>query len=638
MSRKAKLTVRVELDKSPPKGARKWLSETRVSGFVCFLFAFLLYSNTFTHSYVYDDFSVLSENWVVKEGVSGIPLILQNSYRYGINRLDDNLYRPLSQLMFAIEWELSPNNPHLNHWLNVLLYGMACMLLYFVLKQYLDRVNTLIPLLTALVFICHPVHTEVVANIKSRDEIMSFFFLMITLLLIHQWFTKKKLLGLAMGTICFFLSLMSKEGVITMIFVFPVIGYFFTKATPKTILTCSIILTLPVLAYMAIRYQVLSKNTLPYTLQVADNFLIAAPDFITKFATTMMLLGKYLMLFLFPYELVSDYSYRQISFITPANIAFLVSFVIYGAMLIYTVLRFKKKGLLVFGLFFFLITISIYSNTIFLIGSAFAERFLFLPSVGLCIALVVGVFRIFKIETESSQVKSGDFILSHWKSSLFFIIILILFSVRTTIRAAEWKDNSTLFSNDIMRSPESAHMCLSYGFVLRDKARAEVDPGSRDSLNKSAIQYFNKTLAIFPLYGAAHEQLGLLWYALNDPDKALNHYEKAISINPYNAETWCNMGSIYVDRADYSKAIEIYQKSISLDVRFADSYLNLGSVFGKMGRYEEALENFRKCIEYNSQKIEAYRLMGLTYQNMNQKEKAAHWLEIARSKQTVFEN
>ncbi len=103
---------------------------------VCFLFAFTLYTNTFHHSYVLDDGGTAIDNTLVKKGIAGIPTLLKTTYRYGANNLSDNLYRPLSLIMFAIEWEFSPKDPHLNHIINVLFYALSCMLLFIVLHRY----------------------------------------------------------------------------------------------------------------------------------------------------------------------------------------------------------------------------------------------------------------------------------------------------------------------------------------------------------------------------------------------------------------------------------------------------------------------------------------------------------------------
>ena len=75
---------------------------------ICFLFAFILYSNTFKHTYVLDDYPILSKNFVVTKGVQAIPTILKTTYWYGSNQ-QLNTYRPLSKIMFAIEWQISPD-------------------------------------------------------------------------------------------------------------------------------------------------------------------------------------------------------------------------------------------------------------------------------------------------------------------------------------------------------------------------------------------------------------------------------------------------------------------------------------------------------------------------------------------------
>src|ERR1017187_3752519 len=85
--------------------------KTGLWALIIFVVAFLLYANSIPHGYILDDSGVLKDNWVVKRGIDGIPLILKTPYRYGISMLTDDLYRPVSMVMFAIEWQLSPNTP-----------------------------------------------------------------------------------------------------------------------------------------------------------------------------------------------------------------------------------------------------------------------------------------------------------------------------------------------------------------------------------------------------------------------------------------------------------------------------------------------------------------------------------------------
>ena len=605
-------------------------SNVFLSASICFLFAFLLYSNTIKHAYVLDDYGAIADNWVVKKGVQGIPIILKTSYRYGINLLSDNLYRPLSQIMFAIEWQIAPNNPHLSHFLNVLFYALSCLLLFIVLRKYFNKAHPLIPLIISLLFAAHPIHTEVVANIKSRDEIMSFFFLMLTMLLLHIWFTKKKWWSLIVSLLMLFLAFLSKEGVVTMLFLFPIFGWYFTKAKPKTILTASLLLILPAIAYIAIRHQIISKYNISSSVPIVDNFLMSAPDAASHFATAVMLLGKYLLLLIIPYQLVSDYSFNQIPIVGLNDLRFIISLLIYISIGIYTIINFCKRNPIVFGLLFFLITLSIYSNILFVVGTSFGERFMFLPSLGLCIAFTFFIAKCLKIGINNKAISEIETLKAKPLFTTICVLILLVFSAKTIIRAAEWKDQSTLFENDVKRSPQSAHMRYYSGLSLRDNAMKKDDIMQRNAIMLKAVAEFDKGLLIYPKYTDCYEQLGLAWYRLKDKEKSLFYYENALRLNPKKAVTWNNYGIIYFEQGNLQKALEVYEKAINLDPNYSDAHLNLGSVLGTLGKYEEAIVEFKKCIQYDPENIRAHKYIGITYQSLKQPDEAKIWLEKAQ--------
>ena len=193
--------------------------------FVIALVAFFLYSNTLSHQFVLDDYSVIKENQMTKQGTASLKEIFANSYREGYGNNENNLYRPLTKAMFAIEWQISPDNAHFHHLINVLMYSLVCVLLFIVLLRY-TKINIYILFITALIFAAHPIHTEVVANIKSRDEISSMLFLLLSLLCIHKYLSSNKILML-IGTLgCFFLALLSKESAIVYVALAPLFIYF----------------------------------------------------------------------------------------------------------------------------------------------------------------------------------------------------------------------------------------------------------------------------------------------------------------------------------------------------------------------------------------------------------------------------
>ncbi len=601
---------------------------------IVFISAFLVYVNTFNHGYVLDDYGVLKDNWIVKSGINGIPTILSTTYRYGINHLTDKLYRPVPLVMYAIEWQISPDNPSISHFVNILFYALACLSLFIFLKRLLIKYSIFYPFFIALLFAVHPVHTEVVANIKSRDEIMSFFFLMWCFIFFIKFLDKKKIIFLLVSCLTYFLSFLSKEGVITMLIIFPLLTWYLTDISLKKNMVTSLIMLIPALIYIGIRQVIVTKYNVDAPTSVIDNFLATSPNFITQFATATWLLGKYILLLFIPYPLICDYGYQYLNFISIGDYRFLISFITYIALAIFVILKFKKKLMIVFGIIFFLAGISLYSNIFMTIGAAFAERFLFLPSLGFCISIVL----LFSSNSKSDKQNSAILIQFPKYAFTTIIIVLLIYSGYSINRASDWKNQYTLFGKDVKKAPNSAHLRLWWGLALRDEAMEYDDVMKKNQLMKQAIDEFDAGLNIYPTYPDCFEQLGLAWYRLGNKEIAFKNYTEALKYNPEKAVTYSNLGILYFESGDYVKSLELYLKATKLDPRYADGWFNLGSTYGMTGKYDLAIEAFQNCIKYDPENAKAHEFMGVTYQNMNQPDKAKPWIEKAKQIETIKKN
>src|SRR5688572_6044396 len=168
------------------------------------------------------------------KGVSGIPGLLSHDTFYGYfktenkNRLvSGGRYRPLTPVMFAIEHEIAGPKPWFSHFINAACFGLLCFVIFGFTRDLLTpRLNANVALhvaaIAALIFAVHPIHTESVANIKGRDEIMAALSAIGGLWLVIKGITEKnKFLYLALATLVFFLGLFAKENVITMLGVVP---------------------------------------------------------------------------------------------------------------------------------------------------------------------------------------------------------------------------------------------------------------------------------------------------------------------------------------------------------------------------------------------------------------------------------
>ena len=275
------------------------LSQKYVLPAVVFAFAFLLYSNTLNHSHAIDDDIVTGNNVFVQKGFSGIPGIFSKGFLYGFNGANDQSYRPVSLFSFAVEVGIWGDNPKSHHYFNVLWYSIACLVLFLLLKRMFKNHSVWLSLVIALLFAAHPVHTEAVANFKSRDEVLMLLFLTSALLNLIRYTVSRKYIDMAWSFIFFFLAMLTKEQAVTFIAIIPLFLFFFTGSSYKRI----VILILPFLAatglYIFIRAHILDTMTFADKMNILNNALVAAPN-TAALATAILILGKYLAL-LFPH-------------------------------------------------------------------------------------------------------------------------------------------------------------------------------------------------------------------------------------------------------------------------------------------------------------------------------------------------
>jgi tetratricopeptide (TPR) repeat protein len=182
------------------------------------ILAFLLYTNTIGHDYAWDDQLVITQNPITTEGISGIVDIWTND-DYIIQR---PTYRPVPQTLYAVVWEFFPNKPNIAHIINIILYSLCVMAFFNLLLSLFPKVSKLVLGLVCLFFLLMPIHVEVVANIKSGDEILSALFTILSLIYAQKNQEKFKFFALALFT----LAILSKISAVT---ITPIFLYFWIK-------------------------------------------------------------------------------------------------------------------------------------------------------------------------------------------------------------------------------------------------------------------------------------------------------------------------------------------------------------------------------------------------------------------------
>jgi len=604
---------------------------------VLLLFAicgFLLYGNTLGHDFALDDAIVIQDNQFTKEGISGIWQQLSNDQFVGFYGEQKKLvsggrYRPLSMVLFNIEYELAGARPWLYHLFNVLYYILSGFLLFIVLqKLFGDSYKhpwISLALLASLIWFFHPIHTEVVANIKGRDEIVAFLLELVSLYALLKFLDKKEKQWLILLVVSYFLALLAKENAITWMAIFPLAIYFFRKELLKDALLPLGLLLGVAFVWLCIRYQVVGGGI----ENVADNlmndpFLEASTS--DKYATIVYTLGKYLQLLFFPHPLTYDYYPKHIPILSWQNPLVLLSLMLYVFLGYFAVQGMLRRSLYGFAILIFFITLSIASNLLFPIGAFMNERFVYVSSLGF--SLLTAQFFLFALPKLSGGWQKHQ----AWIKGVL-AMILILYAVKTIDRNRVWKNNLTLSLNDANISVNGAKSNVMAGGLLSEEAAKIEDPQKKRELLLQSKFYLQRALAVYPEYIDALILMGnVQWELKKDLGAALPYYQRILNLNNQHAQSWENIFVVLEADQDVDQRIAAYQRLLSYNHRQADIYLYLGRAYGReKGQLQRSIQLMEKGLEFSPNHYQLLSNLGTAYGMQKNYQGAIEVLERAKS-------
>jgi len=594
---------------------------------IVFAFSFLLYANTITHEYTQDDAIVIYDNMFTQDGISGIPGLLSHDTFYGFFKTEGKSklvsggrYRPLTPIMFALEYQIFGAKPWAGHLISVLLYSLLCMLIYKLLVLMLvpkigeNKGFYLFVLFASLLYAAHPLHTEAVANIKGRDEIMSMMGAVLALYYSLKYIDTQKMLYVGYASLAFFLGLMAKETTITYLAVIPLAVYFFRSVKLSKVGLPFLGVMASTILFLIIRSSILGMDfggtpmelmNNPY-LKISGNSYVPF-TFGEKAATIIYTLGKYVGLLIFPHPLTHDYYPRHVDMMSFGDWKVILSILVYLGMIVSAFLGLKKKSVVSFCIFYFLITLSIVSNVVFPIGTNMSERFMFMPSLGFALLVAYLAYKYVKNHKVLIGVLSA---------------VLLMCSAKTFTRNFVWKNDFTLFTTDVNTSGNSAKMLNAAGGALVTESVKPENANKKEEMLNRAIPYLEKALTIHPNYKNAALLLGNANYYKGDYEKAIKAYEKTVEIAPEYQDGIKNLAVAYRDAGrqagekerNLDKAKRYLTRSIQLMDNDADTYRLLGVVHGMSGEHTEAIKYFTKVTEMQPDVASGYVNLGKAYQ------------------------
>ncbi|MCF8451457.1 MAG: tetratricopeptide repeat protein [Taibaiella sp.] len=590
------------------------------------------YGNTLLNGFVMDDATVIIGNSLVKQGVGAIPELLTTPRLSGYLPLPSDSYRPVPMVLFAIEYSLWGNNPMMFHLMSLLLFAGCTLLLYRLLRRILSPGQEITAFAAALLFAVHPIHTEVVANIKSADELLAFLLGFTALHLYLDFAENGRIMKLIAGATCFFLACMSKESVITFVGIVPILFFAYKNENKRRSLFVSVVTVVGAGLYLILARVILASHdaALPGADDFTTNALLHAPDMSVRMATAVSVLGRYLQLLFIPHPLLCNYSYSSVSFASWGDAGVWGATIAYAGLAGYAVFSLVKgkKDMLAFAILFFLGSIALFSNIPFLITSQMAERFLFFPSAGFCIAVALLLHR--------AQLKLGDKT-GRRVMIIAGMVVIPVFTGLTIARNSDWKDNDTLFSADVLKAPQDCK--LNYFKATSIPVPEGAGQQELTRVYREKLGYLQAALAIYPDFAEAHTESAKILEYFGEYDAALAHNIAVLRDNRKNSIATFHAGIEYYALRKYPNAIEWLRATVQLSPEFTPASLNLAKCFDDSGLPDSAIVYYRKTLALTPDQVLARRGIALAFLATRQFDSADyHMQQVTVSKTSTIDD
>lgn len=569
--------------------------------------SFMIYGNTISHDYVLDDKMVISENDNVQRGFAAIPSLFTHTTDFGyVDNKEGTAYRPLTQMSYAIEIGVFGLNPSVNHFFNVLYYTILCFLLYFLLSQYIfHHKHKLLSFMITTLFLIHPIHTEVVSNIKSRDEIFSMLFFVVSIVLLFKYNRTGKIFILVISALMYLSSLFSKENAIVFIVLIPLFLYFFQHYRLKEILVVLIPYLIVLIIFLFARSLVIEERGTEITY--VNNAILMYEGFFERYAMVFYILLLYLKLLIFPYPLIWDYSYGHFYLDNMVIALAVVSVIIHLALFIFAIWNFKKKNIYSFLILLYLVSLSVVSNVFIFIGSTMSERFLFFPSLAFCILIVYLAGNLFNLNFGSAKPKFRP-------SAIAVLLILFVgLSVYSYSESCQWKNDRSLILSDYNKT-RSFRARMAYIESLYKQAKEMRD--NRKVMDRARSE-MSRVLRDFPEEAEAWYMNGLISSAYGDKKNAIESYKKVLKRKEKHLAALNNLGTVYHNEGDYDSALKYYNAVLDIDSSYYMVYGNIGMIYHFLNQYDKAKEYYSIHLEYEPSNTQIRKNLNLVMKELN---------------------
>ena len=542
-----------------------------------------LYFPVHNHPFVnYDDDEYVTDNVRVKAGLTS------ETVAWAFTTYDAANWHPLTWLSHSLDYQLFQLDPAGHHDTNLLLHALNVLLLFWVLWQATGYPGR--SLMVAALFALHPINVESVVWVAERKNLLSMLFFLLALGG-YRWYTRQPRAGrYAVVALLFIFGLMAKPQVITLPFVLLLWDYWpvrrMTVRDAKSTYASEPAAISPQRSFFW-----LVKEKLPlFALSVASAVITMRAQhlgggintdvsFFTRLANAAVSYARYLGQAFWPVRLAPIYPHPGNSLKAWEMTVALVLLVGISAL----VVAGRRHRYLLVGWFWFVGTLVPMIGLVQVGRQAMADRYAYLPFVGLFIMICFGL----------ADWAEQRHIARAWQAGSSVAVLLAL-AVVTHRQIDYWEDNVRLWERTVQ--------VTSGNYLAEDNLGKSLEA---DGKPQEAMPHYARAAQIEPSYVFAYVHLGVSEHRQGELQNALHQYQEVLSLTQNDIahytevrhRIFANMASAYIGLGDYVHARECLESAVRLNPDNAEEWTNLGLTAQETGDVDRAIQAYSEAVK-----------------------------------------
>jgi protein O-mannosyl-transferase len=547
---------------SPPRFHRPFLrSNALVSAFLA-AGTLVVYTRVGNNEFVnWDDGVYVTENAQVQAGLT------VHSIAWAWRATVTGNWHPLTWMSLQLDWQLFGLKPWGFHLTNMFLHVANVLLLFHVLVQMTQLLGR--SALVAALFALHPLHVESVAWVAERKDVLSTFLGLLTLLAYVRYVERPTASRYGWMVAVYALGLTSKAMFVTLPFALLLLDFWplgrfgrgFARLVWEKLPFFVVAATFSVVAFYA-------QHSIGSVV-----FLERLP-FQARLANTLITYVAYLGHMVWPLELAVHYPHPRPQLLSIGVLTATVFLVAISGVVFKLRRRFPY---LLVGWCWYLGTLVPVIGLVQVGGQAMADRYTYVPLVGIFLALVWGLGDL------ASRLRLGRI-----APACAATAALAACAVLTVVQLGYWRDSVTLWTHTLAVTENNEVADYNFGLLLAHQNKLP-----------DALGYFEKAVQIEPTFGMAQNNLGLVLNGLGYPKEAIPHFIAALRIDPDNADAHNNLGTAFRRLGRTEEALAAFNAALKSNPQHSMAYFNLGMALAGQGQLQRAADSLARAIYFD---------------------------------------